>query len=109
MGCCQSCAWCCRSCREEGCWRGTCGCIADHDISFNKCMSVVPWWPIVSILITIISFSFILEGLRLVTSTVGIQLDPLIIQLTVASGAVLVLVNLVFAYSVCSNKLRIHN
>lgn len=52
---------------------------------------------------------FILAGLDLIRETVGIEIDDMILTLVQVSGGVLVLVNLIFAYSVCSNKLRIHN
>ena len=100
--------WGCQPCRENGCWRGCCPFISEY-MSFNKFVSVVPWWPIVSIIIFATAGIFILLGLEAVTGTVGIELDPIIVLLTQSSGVVLTLVNVTFAYSVCSNKLRIHN
>ena len=99
----------CGRCRENGCWQGCCCCIATTGISAGKCGSVVPWWPLLSVLIFIVSGVFILTGLQTVGETVGITVDSRIINLTQASGGILVLLNLVFTYSVCSNKLRIHN
>ena len=99
---------CCYSCRENGCWRACCPCIADF-MSFNKFMSIIPFWPIVAVLLFVGSGTFILLGLELVTKAAGISLDPLITLFSQLTGVVLTLLNAIFAYSVCSNKMRVHN
>ena len=72
-------------------------------------MSVVPWWPLFSIILTIVSGTFLLVGLELVTLTAGVEVDRDLIDYIQAGGGCLVLLNLIFAYGVMSNKLRIHN
>ena len=92
----------------KSCYEKLCCCIAKH-MSQNKCLSVVPWAPIVAIILFSVAGGFILRGVELVIASVGVQVSR---TLALASqGAVLgvVLIDLVFCYSVCSNKLRIHN
>ena len=99
----------CYKCGQDGCWLTCCPPCISQNISPGKFFSVLPLWPLLAVTVSIVAGSFTLNGLDMVTTTVGITVDPLIINLTQASGGIIIILNLIFAYSVCSNKLRIHN
>ena len=98
----------CASIREEGCWYACCPCIAKY-VSAGKCFDMIPWWPMIALILMIVSGALILVSLSQVADALGVSMDPIIVYVTQATGGVLILLNLLFGYSVTSNKMRIHN
>ena len=89
-------------------YQSCCCCFAEH-MSSRKFLSIVPWAPLLSLLTIAIAGSFMLLGIEMICSSVGVNVT---VNMTrVSQGAVLLvcLIDLVFTYSVASNKLRIHN
>lgn len=78
-------------------------------MSLNKFLSIVPWAPFFSLILFIVAASFILLGIGLVVSSIGVMIAPILIGIVQVSVAGLIAVNLIFMYSVASNKMRIHN
>ena len=109
MSCCgMSCGDSC--CREPlTCYERFCGCFARRDISPTKCVSVVPWWPLLAITLFGGASAPLLLGLLKIVDSIGVVVAPLVTHISWGVVAAAVLLDLLFAYSVCSNKLRIHN
>ena len=110
--CCCCVIECCAEVEKKGptknAYERMCACCADQ-CSFRKCMDVVPWWPIVAIILLITSGSFILSGVGLVVSSVGVTITSTMGLASQGVVLAVILVDLIFVYSVCSNKLRVHN
>ena len=89
-------------------YEACCICLTPY-MSHKKCLSVVPWAPLFAIIMLSITGAYILDGVERIIATIGIQFSPGM-QLG-TRGAVLgaIMIDLIFAYSVLSNKLRIHN
>jgi len=78
-------------------------------MSPGKCLSVIPYWPIFAIVMLACGATFLLLGAEQFYKALGIHVEEAVISATQAATIVLILLDLLFAYSVCSNKLRIHN
>jgi len=95
-------------CREMGCWESVCCCFAVY-MSPGKCFSITPWFPILAIALVATSGGFVLQGAEMVTLSVGVEISRRVISISQITVAAIILLDLVFAYSVWSNKMRIHN
>ena len=78
-------------------------------MSAGKCLSIVPYWPIIAILLVTAAGIFVLMGTEMVTLSVGIEISRTVVTGAQISVAAIILLDLIFMYSVLSNKLRIHN
>ena len=90
------------------CYEGCCCCISRH-MTLNKCCSLIPVWPLMALALFIGAAITLLLGLDLVTSSIGITVSPVVANTTWIAMAAVLILNLVFSYSVVSNKMRIHN
>merc|ERR1719456_50545 len=95
------------SCKER-CWVCCCPCIAPR-MSLTKFLSVIPWYPILALAAVSTGGAFFLLGIENFYQSLDIEVDRMIITWAQVGLALVVLMDVVFAYSVCSNKLRIHN
>jgi len=97
---------------EQGCaerrWECCCPCFA-RVMSLKKCLSVLPWYPFLALAAVSTGGAFFLFGLENFVQSLDIEVDTSIILWTQLGLGIVILMDLVFAYSVCSNKLRIHN
>jgi len=93
---------------KKSLYESLCACCA-KSCSFRKCMATVPWAPLFAIILLIASGVTLLTGLELVTSSVGVVITATMGWLSQGVVLGVILVDLVFVYSVCSNKLRVHN
>ena len=78
-------------------------------MSAYKFLSVVPWWPLLGLIILGVAGGMTLTGLDMITQNLGVQVSGNMKLLSQSAVIVVILVDMIFAYSVCSNKLRIHN
>lgn len=107
MDCCN--AICCSRCRRKGCWEGCCCCFAAYGLSRGKCLSIFPGWPLTAILMVMTSAILLTMGLEKMRNSLQLDVAPTVINVSYWSIAALILINFFFAYSVMSNKMRIHN
>ena len=104
MGGCISCEIDCSKSMYQSC----CCCFAQH-MSARKFLSVIPWAPIFCLLTIGIAGSFMLLGIEMICSSVGVNVTVNMIRVSQGAVLLVILIDLIFTYSVASNKLRIHN
>lgn len=102
------CRFCCSRCWDRGCWEGCCCCFAAV-MSPGKCLSIVPMWPLLAIILLSIGAGILLLGCEKFYKALGIDVDRIVITVAQLSVVALIILDAIFAYSVMSNKLRIHN
>lgn len=90
------------------CWRKMCPCIAKV-MSFTKCLSIIPLWPLIALVGVTIAGGFFLLGVEKFYKSLNVEVNSMVITVTQVGFIVVLVMDLAFSYSVCSNKLRIHN
>ena len=110
MGACCSCLYtaCCGRCAEKGFWEGCCCCVSKY-MSPGKCLSVVPWAPLLAMSLLTIGGGFAVYGFVLFYESMSIAVNAGLELYSPIAFAAMLALDFVFVYSVCSNKLRIHN
>ena len=78
-------------------------------MSPGKCLSIVPMWPLLAIILLSIGAGILLLGCEKFYKALGIDVDRIVITVAQLSVVALIILDAIFAYSVMSNKLRIHN
>jgi len=90
------------------CWRKMCPCIAKV-MSLPKCLSIIPLWPLIALAGVTVAGGFFLLGVEKFYKSLNVEVNSMVITLTQVGFIVVLVMDLAFSYSVCSNKLRIHN
>ena len=93
-------------CTYWSCWQECCCCFASR-MSLNKFLAMVPWAPLFALVLFTTASGFTLTGVEMLVESLGVEITTTLTRITQASVGAVIFLNLVFTWSVTSNKMRI--